>query len=1156
MKRTRKALSLILSLLMLVSGLTLLASAADTYTPIPGTDCYWVKTNNFVSMSEIYMNERYSTSGSIRFYKLLSISIVDKGETGAYTIGQDDTFVKFTHSGKAVVSATAQIYKESTNSYTKDICSFTFYVSNSYKYLVIFEPNGGTGTASIYSGSATILKGDQPHFARTGYTLDGWANGPKNSAEYTGNVTAYEKAPQVLYAHWKPNTYTLSFNANGGTVSPTSKTVTYGSTFGTLPTPTRAGYRFDGWYGTASGGGQFTASSIYSFTSNLMVYAHWTKLSEISTIAVTGVSAPAVGAKPVTTGYTITSGVKVTEFKWTNTIAGGAHPATTDTTFQAGKEYGVSFRIVPADGYAFAPKASMTATVNGKAAEYKNDAPNVYYVSYVFGKLAEPIKLESVVITGVSAPAYNSTVTTSGVKASAGFTISDSYWSKKGSDGKYTKTTDTTFQRGGEYSLYISGKIASGYAAASTLKMAFGDKSATMQNNGGNYSASIRFDPVIQKVWVTFNPTGGTLADSEKTKLVTVDGVYGALPTPKKDGYTFDGWYVSWSGGDKAVSPTTKVEKTINHDLTAHWKVKAPATVTVTFDPNGGTVADADKTKTVTVGNAYGQLPIPTRDGYTFEGWFNSADTQITAATNVSASANHTLTAKWKKLEAKTVTVTFDATPGLVSDHSKTVTVGEKYGMLPIASRGGYKFLGWFDDTDAQITSLSTVNKTTDHTLKAKYESLATTVTVTFDPDGGAVTPTTKSVEPGKLYGELPVPTRGGYTFLGWYTKDSSKVTEDTAVPYSVDHTLKAKWAEDAAGPSTVTLDPGDGTVEGGSKTLEPGKPFGKLPTPTKPGFVFLGWFDKDGNKISPTDLVPSGNFTLTAKWEAEAAPHTEHVYDEGKVTKEATCTATGEKVFTCTVCGIAKTEVIPMAPHTYSDTLVTISPTCIATGEKSYTCTVCGGSYVEVIPKTAHSFETSVTPATLKKSGEIVGTCAICGETQRQSVIYRPKAFSLAATKFTYNGKAKKPTVTVKDAKGNLIDPENYTLKYSNNKQVGTAKVKITFKGDYSGSKTLKFQILPKKTAIQKLTAGTKAFKATWKQISSGDGYQLQYSTNKSFSKNVKTITIKDASVTARTVKNLQSGKTYYVRIRTLQVVDSKTYCAAWSKAVKVKTK
>lgn len=70
-------------------------------------------------------------------------------------------------------------------------------------------------------------------------------------------------------------TYTVTFNANGGSVDTTSKTVTAGSTYGTLPTPTRSGYKFLGWFTSASGGTQITSSTTVSLSANQTLYAHW-----------------------------------------------------------------------------------------------------------------------------------------------------------------------------------------------------------------------------------------------------------------------------------------------------------------------------------------------------------------------------------------------------------------------------------------------------------------------------------------------------------------------------------------------------------------------------------------------------------------------------------------------------------------------------------------------------------------------------------------------------------------------------------------------------------------------------------------------------------------------------------------------------------------
>lgn len=95
-------------------------------------------------------------------------------------------------------------------------------------------------------------------------------------------------------------------------------------------------------------------------------------------------------------------------------------------------------------------------------------------------------------------------------------------------------------------------------------------------------------------------------------------------------------------------------------------------------------------------------------------------------------------------------------------------------------------------------------------------------------------------------------------------------------------------------------------------------------------------------------------------------------------------------------------------------------------------------------------------------------------------STIYYPKTISLSATSYTYDGNSKKPTVTVRDSKGNKISTANYTVTYSNNKYVGKASVKVTFKGNYSGSKTLYFTINPKGTTISSLTETSKGFKVS----------------------------------------------------------------------------
>ena len=167
-----------------------------------------------------------------------------------------------------------------------------------------------------------------------------------------------------------------------------------------------------------------------------------------------------------------------------------------------------------------------------------------------------------------------------------------------------------------------------------------------------------------------------------------------------------------------------------------------------------------------------------------------------------------------------------------------------------------------------------------------------------------------------------------------------------------------------------------------------------------------------------------------------------------------------------------------------------------------------------------------------------------------------------LAATLYTYDGKVKKPAVTITDAKGNKIAASNYTVKYSaGRKSVGTYTVTVTMKGSYTGSKTLTFAIRGKQMTVSKLTALSKGFKATWKKQSYVTGYQVQYSTSSKFTaKTTKTSTISKYTTTSKTVTKLKAKTKYYVRVRSYKTtkIGGKNYnvYSAWSKAKAVTTK
>ena len=159
------------------------------------------------------------------------------------------------------------------------------------------------------------------------------------------------------------------------------------------------------------------------------------------------------------------------------------------------------------------------------------------------------------------------------------------------------------------------------------------------------------------------------------------------------------------------------------------------------------------------------------------------------------------------------------------------------------------------------------------------------------------------------------------------------------------------------------------------------------------------------------------------------------------------------------------------------------------------------------------------------------------------------------------YSGKKLTPVVSVKLGGKTLKNGTDYTLTYTNNLNVGKATVKITGKGNYKGTITKTFKVLPVGTSLKKVTAGTKSFTANWTAIKSKmstsyiTGYQIQYSTSPSFATNKKVQTVTGYSRSGGAVKNLTKG-TYYVRIRTYKKVNGVNYFSLWSDKMKVTVK
>ena len=167
-------------------------------------------------------------------------------------------------------------------------------------------------------------------------------------------------------------------------------------------------------------------------------------------------------------------------------------------------------------------------------------------------------------------------------------------------------------------------------------------------------------------------------------------------------------------------------------------------------------------------------------------------------------------------------------------------------------------------------------------------------------------------------------------------------------------------------------------------------------------------------------------------------------------------------------------------------------------------------------------------------------------------------KNVTLSTTAYTYTGKVRKPAVKVV-VNGKKVAASNYTVKYSSGrKNVGTYKVTVTMKNNYTGKVTKIFKILPKGTSLKSVkSSGKKQIKVTWKkQNKQTTGYKIQYTTDKKFKKSVKASTITKNKYTSKTIKKLKKNKKYYVRICTYKKVGKTTYYSTWSKVKSVKVK
>ena len=704
--------------------LTVSNITANTHiTPVFTINTYRVNwnVNGGNALAPAYVNKTHGAT-------LGTLPTPTRNSTAEYSY----TFVGWftTASGGTQITASTTV--------TKDVTYYAHWTATKRSYTATFNGNGGgTPSPSTITKEYNTALGTLPTCTRTGYTFLGWYTASSGGTKIS--TTTVVTKDITYYAQWSINSYTLTFNPNGGTVTPTSKNLEYNSAYGTLPTPTRASdaqytYTFVGWYTAATGGTQVTAATKMA-AKDTTVYAHWTS-----------------NTRSYTVSYQTTYG-------------------TLNRTSQS---------------VAYNSKGSCTLTMPDNTAEFTYTFVGWYTAANGGGtKVGSELTLETPAITGnVTYYAY---VTRS------------------------TKSYTHTFNSNG----------------------------------------------------------GGTVSPATITKAYNT--ALGTLPTVSRTGYTFVGWFdTSAASGGTQATTTTKITGT--KTWYARWSINS---YTFTFDKNGGNTPSAT-TITKEYNTTIGTLPTCTRSAdntytYAFAGWFDtsasSGGTKLTTTTKVTS--NKTWYARWTPTY-KNYTVTWDGNGGTPSKSSSSFHYNDALGTLPTATRTGYTFKGW----STSKTGTVNVNTTTKVTANVTYYAVWTinSYTWTFDANGGTGD-TTKTLNYNATLSTLPTASRAStaannYTFAGWFDTDASTggTQLTTSTKCTGNKTWYARWtASTRQYKLTVTAGTG-GTVSGGGTYNYNAS--ATLKATANSGYHFVKW--SDGNTSATRTVTVTKDATYTATFEQD----------------------------------------------------------------------------------------------------------------------------------------------------------------------------------------------------------------------------------------------------------------------------------------------
>lgn len=399
---------------------------------------------------------------------------------------------------------------------------------------------------------------------------------------------------------------------------------------------------------------------------------------------------------------------------------------------------------------------------------------------------------------------------------------------------------------------------------------------------------------------ITFMSEGKIFAEREMPANFVIE-----LPAPQRDGFIFEGWYFDEDYTEMFTAAYFK-ETPLEDDIKVYAKWRSEDECKISFY-NG----DA-KSMLIMKGEKYGQLPVPTKNGYIFGGWFTNIDFTVQVMTDDVVNGDIVLYAKWisEDERKKIFLITINNMGG-----GNIEPIKVKYGetvIFPDNYRISYRLIGYYSDSEYK-TEYKPSPVVSDFTIYAKWERVNTTFSLVFHANGGEPINTVAEARYDQEI-NLPNAVRAGYKFLGWFSDSQFENKVDNEFRIRNSFELYAKWEENGGDIEedviTITLVLNGGILSFDKITAVIGE-YPDLPTPIKDNSEFTGWYlDEDITTIYIKDIV-NGAFILYAGWK-------ENVADE-KFT--AVVSADGK---TSTITGYNGQEKVVVVPQTLGGAEVT----------------------------------------------------------------------------------------------------------------------------------------------------------------------------------------------------------------------------------------